>query len=97
MKIRLGFVVIPLVSSLYLGAALANEKQFQGFDDRQLKEFAFWTNDWCRGKYIADEKEQDYVCGLRDESWSALGKRGYCYDKWGKEMFPKCSKGGEPL
>jgi hypothetical protein len=29
MKIRLGLVFIPLVSSLYLGAALANEKQFQ--------------------------------------------------------------------
>ena len=79
--------------------AQANEKMFRGFTDQQLIDLAMWSNDICRGTVGTEEnsKRIDYFCVLRNDSWSALGRRGYCYDKWGKDMFPKCANGGERI
>lgn len=71
--------------------------KFKEFSDKELMDLAFWMNQICRGTNFSDRLEEEYICRLRNESWSALGRRGYCYDHWGNVMFPRCGDGGEPM
>ena len=72
-------------------ACLADIASFSTFSDEQLKELASELNVLCRGHMEkASESMRKFVCTIRDESWDAVERRGYCYRTLGKEMFPKC-------
>ena len=38
----------------------------------------------------ASESMMKFICIMRDESWDAVERRGYCYKELGEEKFPKC-------
>ena len=84
---KLGEVGCPANSQM---GQTGSEPKFSDFDDKQLMDFVSYSNSWCRGGGQKDFSESVYVCKLRDASWEALERRGYCYNKFGEVMFTRC-------
>jgi hypothetical protein len=81
--------LIALMS--FPAVAIAEVSLFSNYKDEQLKELASELHSLCRGGMRnASESMVKFICTLRDESWDAVERRGYCYKELGDEKFPKC-------
>jgi hypothetical protein len=78
--------------------AIAEVASLSSLTDEELKELASELHARCRGGIgDASETMMKFICTMRDESWDAIEKRGYCYKALGDVMFPKCDEAADPF
>jgi hypothetical protein len=83
---------------MFPAVPLAEVSSFSSYTDEQLKELASELHTLCRGGMRnASESMMKFICIMRDESWDAVERRGYCYKELGEEKFPKCGPATEPF
>ena len=83
---------------MFPAVALAEVSSFSSYTDEQLKELASELHILCRGGMRnASESMLKFICIMRDESWDAVERRGYCYKELGEEKFPKCGPDADPF
>jgi hypothetical protein len=83
---------------MFPAMALAEVSSFSSYTDEQLKELASELHTLCRGGMRnASESMMKFICIMRDESWDAVERRGYCYKELGDEKFPKCGAATDPF
>jgi cytochrome c len=95
---RRNFVSFIGALLLFPAVALAEVSSFSSYTDEQLKELATELHTLCRGGMKnASESMMKFICIMRDESWDAVERRGYCYKELGEETFPKCGAATGPF
>ena len=83
---------------MFPAVALAEVSSFSSYTDEQLKELASELHILCRGGMrSASESMMKFICIMRDKSWDAVERRGYCYKELGEEKFPKCGPATDPF
>ena len=95
---RRNFVSFIGALLLFPAVTLAEVSSFSSYTDEQLKELASELHILCRGGMKnASEPMMKFICIMRDESWDAVERRGYCYKELGEEKFPKCGAATGPF
>jgi hypothetical protein len=92
--------IVSFIGALLMfpAVALAEVSSFSSYTDEQLKELATELHTLCRGGMKnASESMKKFICIMRDESWDAVERRGYCYKGLGEEKFPKCGPDADPF
>jgi hypothetical protein len=83
---------------LFPAVSFAEVSSFSSYTDEELKELASELHSLCRGGIRnASESMVKFICTMRDESWDAIERRGYCYKELGDEKFPKCNGATDPF
>ena len=95
---RRSFVSFIGALLMFPAVPLAEVSSFSSYTDEQLKELASELHTLCRGGMRnASEAMIKFICIMRDESWDAVERRGYCYKELGDEKFPKCGPSTDPF
>lgn len=95
---RRSFVSFIGALLMFPAVTLADVSSFSSYTDDELKELASELHILCRGGMRnASESMMKFICIMRDESWDAVERRGYCYKELGEEKFPKCGAAAGPF